>query len=177
MLPLLLSLLCNDPEVVVHNETRAQLGGDNMRLAWRLYDEFMEFPITMGWYKKVDLNATIPAARNGGRTRASTAGVPEADSPELDLRDPGVRLSIPCNASSGNVLEVGQVERCYCCLRSSRQNPTHRLVFSCLHTWQAQLSARGLFGDPESYRSVCTVVCFAQCVDIWYVPATSSWEV
>lgn len=100
------SHLCNDREVVVHNETRAQLGGDRMRLVWRLYDEFMEFPVTMGWYKKVDLNATIPAARNGGRTRASTAGVPEAESPELDLRDPGVRLCIPCNASSGNVLEV-----------------------------------------------------------------------
>lgn len=87
-----------------------------MRLVWRLYDEFMQFPVTMGWYKKVDLNASIPAARNGGRSRASTAGVPEAESPDLDLRDPGVRLRIPCNAASGNVLEVGQWDGGVCYL-------------------------------------------------------------
>ena len=130
-----------------------------MRLVWRLYDEFMEFPVTMGWYKKVDLNSSIPAARNGGRSRAGTASVSEAESPDLDLRYPGVRLCIPCNASSGNVLEVGRCD-CgavgRCCFCACRRNPTHRLLFLAIHVTSADV-ARGSFDDAESSRSARAV--------------------
>lgn len=82
----------SSPQVVVRNETMAELGGE--KLLWRLGEEFEQFPVTMGWFKKVDLKAPT--------------NDPKARAPDLDLADHGIRLCIPSYASSGNVLEVGQ---------------------------------------------------------------------
>lgn len=108
----------------MRNKTMAQFGAEE--LVWRLFDEFMAFPVFMGWFKKVDLMAPTPASKAQARAR----GVAEAVSTgaksdtsdaknmkntksmrkeqELDLSVPGVRLCVPAYASCGNILEVSR---------------------------------------------------------------------
>ena len=118
------STILDNKKVVVSNETSAQVGHD---LLWRLEDEFNEFPKTMGWFKKVNLDAPTNAAatarpRHRDRVGAARGGIGEscgssggaAAEPELDLRDPCVRLSVPAYSSEGNILEVETVRHYVC---------------------------------------------------------------
>lgn len=109
--------------MVVANETKTEFDGD-VKLRWRLHDEFHAFPRQMGWWKPVNLNAPTPAAAAQARARAGggTAAPGEAEAPaaagaggggqlqaelaSLDLGMPGVRLAVPALAKQGNVVEV-----------------------------------------------------------------------
>lgn len=115
--------------MVVANETKTEFDGD-VKLRWRLHDEFHAFPRQMGWWQLVNLNAPTPAAAAQARARAGegTAAPGAADSPppataeaaalavgssgleaelaKLDLGMPGVRLAVPALAKQGNVVEV-----------------------------------------------------------------------
>lgn len=112
-------------QVVVANETKTEFDGD-VKLRWRLHDEFHAFPRQMGWWKLVNLNAPTPAAAaqarakagegtaapDAGEATAATAAVAagssqlQAELAKLDLGMPGVRLAVPALAKQGNVVEV-----------------------------------------------------------------------
>lgn len=114
--------------MVIANETKTEFDGD-VKLRWRLHDEFHAFPRQMGWWKLVNLNAPTPAAAAQARARAGggAASPDAAEAPataaagssglqaelaKLDLGMPGVRLAVPALAKQGNVVEVREVMGC-----------------------------------------------------------------
>lgn len=136
-------------KVVVSNETMAQSSHD---LLWRLEDAFNEFPKTMQWFKKVDLNAPTNAAvkprkracDESGTARSGIGGIcggaGEADDPQPDLSDRDVRLCVPAYSSMGNILEVSFV---YLSASASR----HPYLCDVCHR-QSLVNVLGLWGDP-----------------------------
>lgn len=104
---------CGNKQVVIHNENTGQ--DSRITLLERLRREIHEFPITMGWCKKVNFDVPTTAAFHTCPDSASSDDRSEHRSENEDGAstsddDSAVGVAIPSYAAQGNFLEVKEIK-------------------------------------------------------------------